>query len=132
MLPEPRPNADSMHYWSEARAGRLVLRHCRSCSRPHFPPRHLCPDCWSDDLDWIAASGEGTVHTFTVMHRAPLSDFAGSVPYVVALVDLDEGPRMMTNIVGSNARGVAIGERVRVSFEQRGEHRVPQFMRIRD
>lgn len=130
MLPEPHPNADSMHYWAQAREGRLVLRRCADCGRSHFPPRNACPACWSERLGWIEASGRGTVYTFTVMHRAPLPEFAAAAPYVVALVDLEEGPRMMANIVGDDARGICLGERVEVCFEQRGEYRLPQFRRV--
>ncbi|RPI44688.1 MAG: Zn-ribbon domain-containing OB-fold protein [Betaproteobacteria bacterium] len=130
-LPEPRPNADSIEYWARAAEGRLVLRRCEDCGKHHFPPRLLCPACWSDRLHWSEASGEASVYTFTVMHRAPLPEFAAHLPYVVALVDLAEGPRMMANIVGDNARGVRIGDTVRLCFEQRGEHRLPQFHRLR-
>lgn len=129
MLPEPHPDADSITYWSEARAGRLVIRRCGACGRHHFPPRRLCPGCWSENLHWIEAGGGGTVYTFTVMHRAPMAQFAQRLPYVVALIDLDEGPRMMANIVGDDARDVAVGDRVRVCFEQRGEYQLPQFAR---
>jgi uncharacterized OB-fold protein len=127
--PAPRVNADGIEYWQSAEQGKLVLRECAACGKVHFPPRHLCPACWSDDLRWCQASGEGRVYTFTVMRRAPLPEFAGRLPYVVALVDLAEGPRMMANIVGEDAFSVAIGDRVRVCFEQRGERRLPQFMR---
>lgn len=128
-LPEPRADADSIEYWSQARAGKLVLRRCTACGQHHFPPRHLCPACWSADLAWVEASGEGTVYTFTIMHRAPSPAFSGQTPYVVALVDLAEGPRMMANIVGAGAREVALGERVRACFETRGDHALPQFAR---
>jgi len=128
-LPAPRADADSTEYWSQARAGRLVVRRCTACGQRHFPPRHLCPACWSADLEWIETSGIGTVYTFTVMHRAPSPAFAGQTPYVVALVDLEEGPRMMANIVGAGAREIALGDRVRVCFETRGDHALPQFAR---
>jgi len=130
-LPEPRPNADSIEYWARAADERLVLRRCGACGMHHFPPRRLCPGCWSDRLHWSDASGEARVYTFTVMHRAPLPDFASRVPYVVALVDLAEGPRMMANIVGDDAREVRIGETVKLCFEQRGEYKLPQFHRLR-
>ena len=128
-LPEPQPNADSMEYWMHARQGRLALRDCLQCGAKHYPPRGLCPACWSDRLQWVEASGLGRVYTFTVMHRAPMPAFVQRVPYVVALVDLLEGPRMMANIVGEDAREVRIGEAVQVCFEPRGEYRLPQFQR---
>ena len=93
-------------------------------------PRHVCPTCWSDNRTWIDAVGTGTVHSFSIVHRAPLPAFRADCPYVVALLDLTEGPRMMTNIVGTGALDVAIGDAVEVCFEDRGNARVPQFQRI--
>ncbi|MPZ42299.1 MAG: hypothetical protein GEV05_02645 [Betaproteobacteria bacterium] len=130
-LPQPRPDADSAHYWAQARHGKLVLRACTDCGRRHFPPRLACPYCWSQRLQWLDASGEGTVYTYTVMQRAPQPQWLARVPYVVALVDLAEGPRMMANIVGDDALGVAIGERVHVCFEDRDGAALPQFRRSR-
>lgn len=93
-------------------------------------PRYLCPHCWSTDLDWVQASGRGTVHSFTVIRRAPAQAFASRVPYVVALVDLEEGPRMMSNIVGDGALDTRSGDAVTVCFEDRGDGAMlPQFAR---
>ena len=130
-LPEPKPNADSNEYWASAKQGRLVLRECVDCGSKHYPPRHLCPQCWSQQLQWIEARGTARVYTFTVMHRPPLPEFAAAIPYVVALVDLAEGPRMMANIVGDDALEVAIDEIVELCFESRGDFQLPQFRRIR-
>lgn len=130
-LPVPEPNADSRPYWDAAREGRLVVRQCRACGQRHFMPRGQCPACWSDDLEWIDCSGFGTVYSLSTVHRAPTPDFAGIAPYVVALIDLDEGPRMFANIVGAGAREASIGERVQVAFERRGESMaLPQFRRM--
>lgn len=128
-LPLPVANADSRQYWDGARAGRLMIRRCKGCERTHFMARYLCPHCWSEDLEWIRASGRGRVHSFTVIRRAPLASFAAKVPYVVALIDLDEGPRMMANILGDDALQTRIGDAVAVCFEDRGEWKVPQFKR---
>jgi len=128
--PVPAVTADSRPYWEAARAHRLLLRHCRECAHTFFPPRNLCPRCWSGNLDWLEASGRGSVHSFTVMRRAPAPEFARRVPYVVALIDLDEGARTMANVVGDDALQVAIGDRVAVCFEERaGGFCVPQFRR---
>ena len=130
-LPVPEPNADSRLYWDAARGGRLVVRQCRACGRRHFMPRGQCPACWSDDLEWIDCGGFGTVYSLSTVHRAPTPDFAGIAPYVIALIDLDEGPRMFANIVGAGAREASIGERVQLTFERRGESvALPQFMRV--
>jgi uncharacterized OB-fold protein len=129
-LPQPVANADSLPYWTAARERRLVIRRCRSCGELHFMPRHLCPNCWSDDLEWIDAGGGGAVHSFTIIRRASAPAFAPRVPYVVALIDLDEGPRMMANVLGDDALSVAIGDRVQLSFEDRGDGAlIPQFQR---
>lgn len=130
-LPVPIPNADSIPYWSAAREERLVIRQCKECGEKHFMPRHLCPHCWSDQLEWIDASGAGTVHSFTVIRRASDPAFADLVPYVLALIELEEGPRMMSNIVGPDALNVKIGDRVTVTFEDRGDGaKLPQFARV--
>lgn len=129
-LPAPVPNPDSKGYWEGAAREELLIRRCTACGKHHFPPRHLCPTCWSDALEWTKSAGKGVVYSFTVMHRAPLPAFAQRVPYVVALIDLDEGPRMMANILGEEALDTRIGDRVIVCFETRaGGSKLPQFMR---
>ncbi len=128
--PAPVPNADSKIYWEGAAREELLLRRCTACAKPHFPPRHLCPHCWSDQLEWVKSAGKGVVYSFTVMHRAPMPAFVKRVPYVVALIDLDEGPRTMANIVGEDALQTCIGDRVFVCFETRaGGSKLPQFKR---
>ena len=130
-LPQPIPNADSAPYWAAARERRLLIRKCSSCGALHFMPRHLCPVCWSDELEWVESKGTGIVHTFTVMRRAPLANFAALAPYVVALIELDEGPRMVANVQGSDALSTKIGDRVQVTFEDRGDGAMlPQFERV--
>jgi len=129
-LPSPISNGDSAAYWEGAARGKLLLRKCNACEALHFMPRFACPACWSEDLEWVEASGSGTVHSFTVIRRASDPAFADRVPYVVALIDLAEGPRMVTNIVGDTALDCAIGDRVSVLFEQRADGTaVPQFQR---
>jgi uncharacterized protein len=129
-LPVPVANADSLPYWNAARERRLLIRKCSACAQLHFMPRYLCPVCWSDELEWVESKGTGTVHSFTVIRRAPMAAFAPRVPYVIALIDLDEGPRMIANVLGEDALSVRIGDRVKVTFEDRGDGAmIPQFMR---
>ncbi len=129
---QPIANGDSQPYWDAARDRRLLIRKCRACGQVHFMPRHLCPHCWSDELEWIDAKGGGDVHSFTIIRRASDPAFAARVPYAVALIELDEGVRMMSNIVGEDALSVQIGDRVRVTFEDRGEGAlIPQFERVK-
>ena len=131
-LAAPIVNADSAPYWEGAREGRLLLQRCGDCGTLRFFPRYLCTACGSERTEWTEASGRGTVHSFTIVHRAAFPEFQARTPYVVALIDLEEGPRMMTNIVGADALEVAIGDAVTVEFEPRGTDgaRVPQFRRI--
>ncbi|WBU53918.1 Zn-ribbon domain-containing OB-fold protein [Paracoccus sp. SCSIO 75233] len=127
-LPKPVLNGDSEIYWTGAVEGKLLLRQCKDCGKLHFMPRHICPNCWSEDLEWIPASGRGKIHSFTVIRRASDPAFVSLCPYVVALIDLEEGPRMMANILGENALDAAIGTDVEVMFEDRGDGAVvPQF-----
>lgn len=130
-LPAPVANADSAPYWAGAREGKLLLQRCGDCGTLRFFPRYLCTACGSDRTEWAEASGRGTVHSFTIVHRAAFPEFQARTPYVVALIDLEEGPRMMTNIVGEDALEVAIGDAVVVAFEARGTEgaKVPQFRR---
>jgi uncharacterized OB-fold protein len=129
-LPHPEPNGDSQPYWDAARERRFVIRQCKACGAKHFMPRHQCPECWSDQLEWIESPGEGSVQSYSVVHRAPTPEFALNGPYVIALIDLDEGARMFANIIGEGAREVSIGDRVKVTFEDRGGGvLVPQFSR---
>ena len=130
-LPLPVANADSLPYWNAARERRLLIRKCNACEALHFMPRYLCPACWSDQLEWVEAKGTGSVHSFTIIRRAPMAAFAPRAPYVLALIDLDEGPRMMANVLGEDALSVRIGDRVKVTFEERGEGAmIPQFQRV--
>lgn len=129
-LPAPVVTPETAPYWDGARSGKLLLQRCLECGALRFYPRRACPSCWSERVEWTEASGRGRVHTFSVIHRPPAPAFATRVPYVVALVDLEEGPRMMANIVGDDALDVAIDEAVTVTFEPRGGVVLPQFRRL--
>lgn len=130
-LPVPAITPDTAPYWDGAREGKLLLQRCLGCGALRFYPRHLCPGCWSESVEWVEASGRGRVHSFTIIHRPPAPAFAAQVPYVVALIDLEEGPRMMANVLGDGARQVRIDDPVRVTFEERaGGFKLPQFARV--
>ncbi|MER7836318.1 OB-fold domain-containing protein [Streptomyces sp. NPDC096040] len=96
----PEPDAFTRLYWEAAAEGRLLLRRCRSCGRAHHYPREFCPHCWSEDVVWEPASGRAVLYTWSVVHRNDLPPFGDRIPYVAAVVDLAEGPRMMTGLVG--------------------------------
>ena len=92
----PRPTPETQPFWDGTRARRLMLPWCRACGEPHFYPRSICPHCLSADIEWRQASGRGKLHTYVINHR-PAKGF--EAPYVIAVVELDEGPRMLTNVV---------------------------------
>lgn len=126
--PLPPVNAESAPYWEASTEGRLVIQRCRDCGKHQFYPRLVCTACGGDALDWTEASGRGTLQTFTLIRRAVSTAFEADVPYVVGLIELDEGPTMMTNVLTGDAQALEIGQRVRVTFERRGaELSVPQF-----
>jgi uncharacterized OB-fold protein len=96
----PNPDNETQPFWDGAREGRLVIRRCNACGEASFYPRPFCPKCWSEDVSWIDASGRATLYTWSVVHVNDLPPFPERVPYVAAIVTLEEGPRMMTNVVG--------------------------------
>lgn len=95
----PEPDAFTRPYWDAAAHGRLLLRRCAACARAHHYPREFCPHCWSEDVTWERASGRATLYTWSTVHRNDLPPFGSRTPYVAAVVDLAEGPRMMTELV---------------------------------
>jgi len=112
---------ETLPFWQAAAEGRLLLKFCRDCGRTHWYPRALCPHCHGAALDWREASGRGTVYSFTVVRRA-------EPPYVLALVRLDEGTTLLTNVVDCDPDGVSIGQRVSVCFRPAPEGRpMPHF-----
>ena len=127
--PLPIPNEDSSEYWDGTRKNKLLLQHCDQCGKYRFPPQHLCPDCWSDRSEWVEAAGKGEVYTFAVARRAIKPDWNEKIPYVTALVQLDEGPKIFTNIVECAPEDVTIGMRVKVIFDHVNEEiALPKFV----
>jgi uncharacterized OB-fold protein len=108
-IPAPPVSPETKPFWDAAAAGTLLLKRCEGCGEPHYYPRAVCPFCGSDHTSWQAASGRGTIYSYSVFRRAP-------VPYAIAYVTLEEGPTMMTNIVDSDLDAIRIGQRVRVRF----------------
>jgi len=129
--PSPRISPETQSFWDGCRLGELRYQLCRGCGRVQFYPRVLCAGCGATALEWRRSRGEGSIYTVTVVYRAPTPAFRGDVPYAIALVDLDEGFRMMTNVLGPDPESLAIGDRVRVVFEARGDLALPQFERSR-
>lgn len=125
-IPESSPYGEP--YWAAAVDGRLVIQHCPRCDRLQHFPRPWCTACLNDEMEYVQASGRGSVYSFTVVRRNPNPAFAARVPYVLALIDLDEGVRVMSNVVGCAPEAVSVGQRVRVCFETIDDtHAVPCF-----
>jgi len=124
------PQGESDFYWEKAKAHELWLRHCDDCNKAYFYPRDICPMCFSRNTSWVQASGKGTLHTFAIVHRAPTPAFRDDAPFVVAMVDLEEGPRMPTNLVGvePDPANIKVGMAVEVVFEDiTDEIALPKF-----
>jgi uncharacterized OB-fold protein len=122
----PTPTADDEPFWTAAAAGKLILPRCAKCAIFIWYPKAVCPVCHATDIEWVPASGRGAVYSFTINHRAfgPWTDFA---PYVIAYVELEEGPRVLTNIVGTDPGSVRIGQSVEAVFEPAGPTRLLRF-----
>ena len=126
--PLPRPNADTRPFWEGCREHVLKIQKCQNCGTLRWPPAFICPNCLSADKEWIAACGRGRVYTFAVYHVAPYPGFKSELPYVVALVALEEGPHMMSNIIGCDPREVYCEMPVKVAWDDVSEEfSIPRF-----
>ncbi|MDE0804416.1 MAG: Zn-ribbon domain-containing OB-fold protein [Acidimicrobiales bacterium] len=121
VTPETKP------FWDATAEGRLVLPRCTSCQTVIWYPRTFCPECHTEGVEWIDATGEGTVYSYTVTHKGD-GPWRDESPYVMAYVELDEGPRVLTNIVDCDPAKVSIGQRVSVRWAPTDEGpAVPRF-----
>ena len=124
----PPPSDEAVPFWDASRDGRFVLPWCRPCDRVFWHPRAACPRCLSDDIEWREASGRGTVYAVSVQHNAALPELREYVPYAVALVDLEEGARMMANVIGCAAEDVFVGMPVTITWDPLPDgRRLPLF-----
>ena len=124
--PLPVPTPETAHFWEGTKHGELRLQRCRACAHNYFPPQPFCPACGSDDVEIIRASGRGFLHSYVINHRAAPGF---EVPYVIAVVELDEGPRLLTNLVGvePDPDALPLDLPVEVDFEAVGEFMLPWF-----
>lgn len=113
--PLPRPDSTTRPYWEAARQHWLVIQRCLDCDRSIHYPRAICPDCLSNHLVYEEVTGAGTIYSFTVTHRPPPA-FADEAPYIVALVDLANGVRLVTRIVDAAPEDISIGANVLVDY----------------
>jgi uncharacterized OB-fold protein len=112
----PTIDAASAPYWEAARQGRLLIARCATCARVHHYPRPFCPHCWSEDVHPVQASGTGTLYTYSTVYVNDLAPFKERLPYVAAIVELDEGPRLMTTIEGAGREHLRVDMPVTVVF----------------
>lgn len=113
----PRVDEESRGYWEGLQRHELYFQRCADCRTDRFPPRAVCPNCLSSRVEWVRSAGRGTVYSFTVTQQNQAPGFREELPYVVAVVQLDEGPRMMTNVVDCAPDAVRIGMAVTVVFD---------------
>jgi len=115
--PLPRPTAASLPFWEAAKRHELQIQRCSSCGAHIFYPREVCPECLSSDLNWMKVSGKGTVYSYTIAQAPTHPAFAEDIPYVIAIVELAEGPRLTTNITGCQPEEVRVGMPVVATFD---------------
>jgi uncharacterized OB-fold protein len=126
--PKPRPAPESLPYWQAAREHRLALPKCEDCQKFWFPPSRTCPHCLSANFSFQNVSGKGKIFSFVTFHRVYRPAFSNDVPYVVALIELDEGPRLLSNIMGVTHDQVKCEMRVEVVFDDYDEDiSIPKF-----
>ena len=135
--PVPVPSQESDFYWEKAKQHELWVRKCKDCNKAYFYPRDLCPNCYSRNVEWIQASGKGTLHTFTIVVRAPHPAWRDDAPFVVCMVDLEEGARMPANLVGTRINpenpednNIKIGSPVQVDWEERSDEITMPIFRL--
>jgi uncharacterized OB-fold protein len=115
--PIPVPSLESRPYWEALRERRLVMQQCDDCSRHWFPPSTHCPNCLSTKFTWATMSGRGRIFSYVVYHRVYHPEFADDVPYAVAVVQLEEGPRMISNVIGAPVESLLCDLPVEVVFD---------------
>lgn len=126
--PLPAADEESEPFFAGAREGKLMLMRCKSCGAYRFPSRDRCDVCWSTDTEWVQASGKGSVYTFGIMHQLYHPGFKAELPYNVVVVELEEGPRTYSNLVGVANDQIRVGMPVEVTFERiSDELSLPKF-----
>lgn len=126
--PLPTITEEAQTYWEGCKRHELLLQRCRECDKFQFPHRTVCSNCFSFKLETVRASGKGKVYSFSTVYRAPSKAFEPDVPYTIALIDLDEGPRMTSTVIDCKPEEVRIGMRVAVVFDDITEEvTLPRF-----
>lgn len=121
--PKPIPVATrwSKYYWESANQNKFVIQKCKDCGEYNFMPRMVCPNCFSDQLEWVEAAGKGKVYSYSiVLNNAPTA-FASDVPFVLAIIQLAEGPKMVSNIIDVDFEKIQCDMDVEITFERLNE-----------
>jgi len=116
VIPVPRIDPEQRAYWQGTTREQLLLTSCNSCGEVIWHPRPFCPSCSSADVSWMPASGSGVIYSYTIVRVGAEAEYARQMPYVLAYVELDEGPRVLTNVVGVTEEDLSIGLPVRAVF----------------
>ena len=128
MLIVPKEDSLTQPYWEGVRRRKLLVQQCRGCGNLWHPPTPICPHCQAKDYEWHAVSGRGVVYSYTIVHHPAHPAVVDKVPYLVALVTLDEGPRVVSNILNCPIDKVTVGMPVRLTFQEIADGVVlPQF-----
>lgn len=115
--PLPQPDRTTEEFWRAAKRHELLIPRCKSCNKYFFYPREDCPSCLSSNLEWVRVSGRGKIYSYTVVRQAAHPGFATDVPYILAIIELDEGPRMTSNVVDCRIEDVTVDMPVSVVFD---------------
>lgn len=136
-LPTPTPdvNPETEPFWEATADGQLLIQQCGECDRVYYYPRSRCPDCGADTTEWVEASGRGEIYSYTITRGGVGNPYAGATPFVLAYVELEEGPRMLTNVVGVDLDDgndpLSVGRTVEVVFDdtddEENEYALPRF-----
>jgi uncharacterized OB-fold protein len=128
--PVPPPDGLSAPFWEATAEGRYLVQWCKVCEQPIYYPRYACPLCLNDAVEWRTGSGRGVVYAFSVVHTPAAPWMADRMPYVAALIDLEEGVRVLSNIVDCDPRQVVVGAPVEVRWEPLGDGRALPWFRL--
>jgi len=132
LKPLPLFIEETRNYWEGCKAEKLLVQKCRACGTYQTYPRLVCHKCLSGDLEWVESTGRGTIYSFSVVYRPYLEEFDADVPYAVAIIDLEEGVRMMANVIDCTPDEIRIGMKVEVVFDHvTPEISLPKFKLVR-
>jgi uncharacterized OB-fold protein len=129
--PLPQPNADTKPFWDGCREHQLRFQKCGDCGHVRWPPSIVCPMCYSSSTTWILANGKGKLYTYVIYHRAYHKAFENDLPYVTGIVELEEGPHILSNIIDCDSNGLQCDMPVEVVWEDINEEfSLPKFRPI--